>query len=493
MLSLRASLLSLSFGLFSLSDYNGCVFRQHGRRLVFSALILALLLILLVSLQPWRLPHLALLRRGDEHAARAERAAAVADYRAAADLVPKDPLPYLCMARVYLDWGRVDEALQALSEAERRIGEGQSTALERLRLVAYEKRADWSAVVEHAQRLLSLVPDDRDARHALARAYVELQQWDAAQAEYGALLRADPADSLALERLGALLIGDDPVAIQYLYAARTDLADRLITALQESGGAAGDPAYSDALLGREFIEAGEWTLAARRFSRALARNPLYPDAHAYLGYAFDQLGLSDEAYPHLARAVELAPTSVVARFFLARHYEQQGDFPAARAEYEAAYDLDPSNAGLCVAIARTWAAEGRYVAAEIWLQEAVSLQPDDPQLWEAMARFYLDHAITAEGRGVAAATRWVQLAPDDAHAHDSMGWAAFQVGDYITARDSLLHAISLDPSLAVAYYHLGLLWTALGKRQEAQFAFARALDLDTTGELAPLIERAAGN
>jgi lipoprotein NlpI len=67
-----------------------------------------------------------------------------------------------------------------------------------------------------------------------------------------------------------------------------------------------------------------------------------------------------------------------------------------------------------------------------------------------------------------------------------------QVGDYGTARESLLQATSLDPMLASGHYHLGLLWAALDDYQKAQEAFARAVDLDTTGELLPLVERAMG-
>ena len=44
--------------------------------------------------------------------------------------------------------------------------------------------------------------------------------------------------------------------------------------------------------------------------------------------------------------------------------------------------------------------------------------------------------------------------------------------------------------LASAYYHLGRLWSAQGMQQKAQEAYLRALDLDTTGEFASLIERA---
>jgi Flp pilus assembly protein TadD len=202
------------------------------------------------------------------------------------------------------------------------------------------------------------------------------------------------------------------------------------------------------------------------------------------------MGYPDKARLHLLRAVELVPDSAVAHTFLGLHYDRLGNVAAARAEYEIAYDLDPENPATCVEIGHTWAAERRYVAAEIWLQEAISLQPNDPALWQTLTRFYLDHNITGEGQGVEAATELLALVPNDARAHDLRGWAALQVGSYDTARDSLLQAASLDPMLASTHYHLGLLWAAQSEYQKAQGAFIRALDLDTTGELLPFVERA---
>ncbi|MFQ6101706.1 MAG: tetratricopeptide repeat protein [Anaerolineae bacterium] len=469
----------------------------HKRLLITIPALVLLALGLTLMLRPAEAPYLALLRQGDEHRARAERTAAVAAYQEATHLRPRDPAPHVRLAQLYLDWGRSDDALAALAAAERLGAEG-TEELERLLVAAYAARADWPAVVEHAQRLLTLTPADAGARHALARAYVELREWNAAQAEYETLSRLDPTDHMAHERLGVLLLDDDPAAIQHLFAAQSDrsaersrrsLAEQILAALQE-GATVDDPAYTGALVGRVLFEAQEWTLAARQFERALSHNPDYPDAHAYLGHALDHNSRPDEALRHLRQAVALAPDSVVAHIFLGLHYDRLGDYAAARAEYEAAYDLDPENPATCVEIGQTWAAEGRYVAADIWLREAVSLQPDDPTLWEALARFYVDHNITTAGLATEATAQLVQLMPDDARAHDLRGRAAFQVGDYDTAQASLLEAISLDPTLAPAYYHLGQLWAAQGMQQKAQEAYLRALDLDTTGELVPLVEQA---
>jgi len=160
--------------------------RQPGRRPRITFLILVLLAVALVSiLRPAGSPYLDLLRQGDEHAARTERTAAVAAYGGAVRLRPGDPGPHLRLARVYLDWGRTKDALAALSEAGR-LG-AEEAVWERLSVAVHAARADWPAVVEHAQQLLGIVPADGPARHTLARAYVELGEWDAARAEYETL------------------------------------------------------------------------------------------------------------------------------------------------------------------------------------------------------------------------------------------------------------------------------------------------------------------
>ncbi len=396
------------------------------------------------------------------------------------------------MAQVYLDWGRTDEALAALSDAGRLCtAEADRVRLERLWISAYTAAADWSAVAEHARRLLILVPGEPYARHALARANLEQRGCDEARAVYEAILRTDPADALAHERLGVLLLGSDPAAVQHLYAAGSDLAGRLLTALAEPG-AAEDPAYASALAGRALFEVEEWALAACQFERALSYNPDYADAHAYLGHALDRLGEPEAAFAHLQRAITLSPDSAVAHIFLGLHYDRLGDWVAARAEYEVAYDLDTTNPATCVEIGETWAAEGNYVAAEIWLKEAVRIQPEDPALWAILARFYLDHSVATSGEAMSATEMLLTLVPDAAYAHDLRGWAALQAGDYDIAQDHLMEAIILDPMLAEAHYHLGLLWSILGQHRQAQEEFSRAGDLDVTGKLAPLIERATG-
>lgn len=445
---------------------------------------------LIIALYPYSVLHpayLKLIRQGDEHASRLERTAAIALYRQAIAIQPGSPQAYMHMARTYLDWGRIEEAQAALQQAAERGAD--DLEVERLWIAIHCSRAEWPAVITHAEQVLAYQPEDKAARQALARALLETRRWKDARREYETILNNTPDDASAHERLGILLAGeDDRLALQHLLAANTGLAGKLAALL--NGTKEAEPAYIAALLGQTLIEQGEWALAAYHLTRAVALSPDYADAHSYLGYALDRMGYPELAKHHLDRGVELAPQSPVAHILLGLHYKRRGDFSAARAEYEKAYDLDPRNPATCAEIGQAWAAEGRYTEAEIWLREAISLAPQDPRLWEILARFYLDHNLADDERTTEVLNQLLMLAPYEAWVYDLQGWAAFQAGEYETARESLLRAVSLNPLLASAHYHLGLVYKATGLYEQALNSLTRALDLDTSGTLRPLIERA---
>jgi superkiller protein 3 len=62
-------------------------------------------------------------------------------------------------------------------------------------------------------------------------------------------------------------------------------------------------------------------------------------------------------------------------------------------------------------------------------------------------------------------------------AHQNMGLALFHLKRYREAEEALRFALSLEPGLQAPYYHLGLLFAAEGRKEEAGRAFRLARDL----------------
>ncbi len=425
-------------------------------------------------------PFPALIAVGDARAAHRERTAAEMAYYQAADARPESPTPYLRLARLYRDWNRPPEGLDALARAEERGADPKEVAA--LRAALYAAQGDWERAVAEGERALAL-GDDPDTLRLVARGYLWLGRLEAARSACQTLAERAPADAEARECLGFLLaLGDPSAARPYLQAADTPFSADLLAALGE-----GEPAVRLARMGQAALAHGEPALAVLALERATARIPDFADAHALLGHAREGLGRSGAARAHLETAARLAPDSPLARSLLGLHYLKRGDPAAARPHLEAAYDLDPQNPAFALYLGFLYADLGQYAVADIWLAEATRLAPEDPDVWDAVARFYLDR-FPGDARGVAAARALVRLASDSALAHALLGRALLFAEDDAGAEEALRKALELAPDLAVAHYDLGRLYLLRGQREAARAEFLRALDLNTDPTLRGEIE-----
>ena len=77
-----------------------------------------------------------------------------------------------------------------------------------------------------------------------------------------------------------------------------------------------------------------------------------------------------------------------------------------------------------------------------------------------------------------AAERALELEPDLAEAHTSMGLAYDMSGKQLRALEAYRRAVELKPSYARANYWLGIQWLGLGRLEEAEAPLKRAVELD---------------
>lgn len=111
--------------------------------------------------------------------------------------------------------------------------------------------------------------------------------------------------------------------------------------------------------------------------------------------------------------------------------------------------------------------------------------------FQRAAQLDLDYAEAHLNAGIALAqmARWSEAVeayeralalprlttPDTAHGN--LGWALYNLQRYTEAESALRFAISLEPQMEAAWYHLGLVLVAQDRRDEAKGAFRRARDL----------------
>lgn len=464
----------------------GCVVMR--RQLL---VILLAFLVLGLRLQPERDDYVTLIRDGDAHAALKEYSFAAHTYRQAATLRPGSPTPLLRLGQTFLAQAWYDRAQTALLIAHRN---GGWTPELRLRMGQLYQRLGLEAeAIAQWEAALAEDPHLAEARLELGWACLRRGAWDNARGAFEAILSRWDGDhrqywQAAHYGLGLLLAPEDPDgALHHLQIAAGGedraLADKAITlgaGLQQASSSA-EPAHAAALMGQAYVRVEAWSLARHTLAQAVAAEPDYAEARAYLGHALDYLGNANEAERQLLGAVRLAPTETLPRYLLGLYYQRHEQPRQAAFQFRQALKLAPYDAALYAELGQAWLAEQNYGDAEVAFRAAAELASENAGFQLLLARFYVDRLIKVRTHGLLAARNAVQLDPTNATAFDLLGWAYYLAGFLDEAESTLSRAVTLDPDLASSRYHLGAVLLNRGQLAEANYQFWRAVDLDRAG------------
>jgi tetratricopeptide (TPR) repeat protein len=175
----------------------------------------------------------------------------------------------LRLAGLELQLGRTDAAEAALQATEAASGGGLPPEGLAIRAAVARNRADWSLLRDVAQDWLDVVPNDNDARGALAQALSQLGYYRRAIEIFSPVVAERGADPGSLAALGRL----------YLGARDTEAARKTFEAALEI-----DPNSADALFGLARIGnfAGRVDEVETYCRRILAAHPDHLDACAFL-------------------------------------------------------------------------------------------------------------------------------------------------------------------------------------------------------------------
>jgi tetratricopeptide (TPR) repeat protein len=112
----------------------------------------------------------------------------------------------------------------------------------------------------------------------------------------------------------------------------------------------------------------------------------------------------------------------------------------------------------------------------ILLQEAVSLKPDS-----SIAHNYLGSAYFQKGQYKQAKSEYekvIKISPSYAEAYNNLGCALFMLREFPKSETMYRKALSLSPDLVSAHYSLGSLLAARGRIDESARYFIKGVELD---------------
>jgi tetratricopeptide (TPR) repeat protein len=322
-------------------------------------------------------------------------------------------------------------------------------------LEVHQEQGDFQAMVSDLQELSALRPADVQLRYTLGL-YLAAQQPEDALAH---LVQAADLDSTLKPRVDVL--------VNSIRAARR----------------ADDPAYTLLEAGRALAAAGEWTLAAEAFQRAVDQRPEFPEAWAYLGEARQhQSPEKGESQPEVGlkeiqKALSLDPNSLVANTLLALYWQRNGQTDQARDVLSRIIEIYPDNPALQAELGNILAQDGEMESALAAFRAAVELAPRQADYWRLMADFSARYEYLVSEVGLPAARRAAALNQDDPSNLDMLGQVLLLLEDFASAERFFQRAVEADPGYAPGHVHLGLIYILREERSRARDKWTQVLEL----------------
>jgi cellulose synthase operon protein C len=386
---------------------------------------------------------------------------AIVDLRAALSQNPRDAMTLTLMAAAHERDGSLDLAGERLAAAVEVSGSGAQESLRYARFLIRQNRPQVAEAVLVDARRVS--PGDPQILTALAEQYLRNRDWPRAQEAVDTLrsIGLPEAQQAAQTLQAALLLGqnrtEESLAFLEERAGEGDLS-AVATMVQtqiRSGNTADARATLDTALANtpddtnlQLLSAslseveGDLARAEEGYRALIATEPAAEVPVRLLYGLLAAQGKAAEATAVLQAGIAAAPTSATLLWIQAGEHERAGDIDAAIAVYEGLYARDSGN----VVIANN-------------LASLISTHKADAASLE---------------RAFAVARR---LRGSDVPAfQDTYGWIEYRRGNLDEALANLEPAAKGLPDDALAQFHLGMTYAALGRKDQAITQLGLALD-----------------
>lgn len=339
----------------------------------------------------------------------------------------------------------------------------RSTAWARL-AASLDAQGDTGAALQALEQGWKAVPDSGLLADQVGRLNYRLGRYEASEAAFGSLLKADAKDSdsllyRGLSRLKLKRYADAEADFQALGKLKDDSPSQ---------------AYGLALaltLQRKYGE------AEAALKKVLDLNAQAEPAWVQLAFLYERQGQMAKAEAALKKGLKALPASEELSLLLAAAHQAQGEKEEALQVLRDAVRRGGGDA-LRFQLAVQLDKSGDFAKAEEVLQALIKDQPK-----HAQALNYLGYSWAERGEKLPEAEALIRRAldvdPDNHYYLDSLGWALHRQARHAEAEKALARAAELakdpaDPEEAVVLEHLAAAREALGRHAEAAEALARA-------------------
>jgi tetratricopeptide (TPR) repeat protein len=313
------------------------------------------------------------------------------------------------------------------------------------------------------KRAEELAPASGVARDKLITMYLDAGNLTEAEPKVNAILDRNPDDVSGRFFKTRILLAkgnvDDAISgFQALITSHPDLA----------------PAHY--FQGIAYLKKRQLPQARAAFTETVKLNPALPEARTSLAELLLAEGSVDLALEHAQAAVQLNPRNVQAAVIAGDAYLRKGDFAKSKQVYEAIAKALPKEALGPYRLGLVARAEKNDAKALAYFEEALALKPSAIEPIAQIAVMKIAQGKPAEARERVA--RQVAAAPPSALHQNLLGELWMAAKDMGQAEAAFKKAIELESSLLVAYMNLGQVYFQSGKTDQASAEYEAVLTKD---------------
>ena len=234
-------------------------------------------------------------------------------------------------------------------------------------------------------------------------------------------------------------------------------------------------------LGLLYEEMKDYDRAIQAYQTNVQIDPTFFDSLLHLGFVSYRLKRNQEALSYLEQAVQLNPKRPEPYLLSGLTYFQMEKYQEAKAKLEEGIDHDPSNAELHFNLGTAYDKLNHFEYVVREMEQTLELDPEHADALNYLGYSYADRGINRE-KALSLTQRAVALKPHNGYYVDSLAWALFKLGRIEEALKTIQQAVSLVSDDPVIYEHMGEIFLMREERDKAREAWLHSLQLDSTNE-----------
>ena len=380
--------------------------------------------------------------------------------RLALNEAPDDVRLLLLAGRTQELLGNIDLASDRLARAVR-LDEYRARSVDRYVqfLLRTERYTAAEIVLAEAARRY---PEEKSLLDLLGFTRVRLENWPGAMEAARGLERLDPDRARQLR--AAVLIAQE----------KFDEGAGLLRDLPED---ARQRSASVAALVQTYMQAGQAPEAVAFLDGLIEENPQDIQALGIRGNLHAAAGELDEAEARYRQILELDPGNGGAHSALARVAGLRGDNEESERIIRSGLNASPQNVILLARMAQIHEVKGEFDAAIDVYEQLYAQVPSSLLVANNLASLLSDHRAddpAAVARAYEIATRLGEA--DQPQYRDTFGWTRYLKGEYDAALERVAPVAEALPDNPWVRYHLGMIYKALNRPEEARAELQAALE-----------------